>query len=256
MKSDLDRLQGTWHIASLHMDGQHMPDALLGGASVLVRGDRFQSLGMGAEYEGRLTLDPVALPKAFDLKFTKGPEKGNTALGIYELAGDDDWKICFTTRPGATDRPKKFETKAGTGVALETLKRGKPEARPSKPKKSAAGPATSLEGEWKLVSGSLNGKAMDQMTVSFGKRVFRGHSTVLSFGPQVMQEATFTFDPSKSPCEIDYAHSKGMYAGKTQFGIYECDGKTLKLSSSTPGNPRPADFAPAKERNTTVFERA
>lgn len=253
-KSDSDWLQGTWNIAALEMDGEKMAAGMLAGAHIVLKGDRFQSLGMGAEYEGKLVLDEKAKPKAFDLKFTKGPEKGNTALGIYELDGDD-WKICLTTRPGTTDRPKKFATKAGTGIALEILKRGKLE-KARKPKTTAAtGPASELEGEWKLLSGALDGKPMDEISVAYGKRVFNKSLTTLSFGPQVYQQATFTLDTTKLPREIDYQHSKGMFAGKKQLGIYECDGKTLKLSASTPGTARPKDFAPQKGRNVTTFKR-
>src|ERR1700730_4436277 len=118
-KSDLDLLQGNWNVAALEMDGQKMPAAMLGAARIVIEGDRFQSLGMGAVYEGKLTLDATANPKAFDLTFTSGPESGNTSLGIYSLDGDE-WRICLTTRGG--DRPQKFATLPGTGHALETLK--------------------------------------------------------------------------------------------------------------------------------------
>jgi uncharacterized protein (TIGR03067 family) len=259
MKSDAELLQGTWTVVALEMDGQETPAAMLGDARIVLKGDRFQSLGMGAVYEGKLVLDPKASPKTFDLKFTKGPEKGNTALGIYALDGDE-WKICFTTRLGATDRPKKFATKSGTGIALEILKRGKPQKASSKSsakssKVAETGKATELEGEWTMTSGSLDGKAMDAMAVSFGVRAMRGNRTTLMFGPQTMIDATFVLDPTKSPKEIDYEHSKGMFAGKKQLGIYECDGKTLKLCASTPGTPRPKDFGAAKGRNVTAFTR-
>ncbi len=254
--TDSDLLQGTWTVAALEMDGQKSPDAMLAGAHIVLKGDRFQSLGMGAVYEGKLVLDVDASPKTFDLKFTKGPEKGNTSFGIYALDGDE-WKICMTTRVGATasDRPKKFATKAGTGVALEVLKRGKPQQAPKSSTKAAAtGPKTEIEGEWSMISGSLDGKPMDAMTVSYGVRSVRGSHTTLKFGPQTMIDATFTLDPSKSPKEIDYEHSKGIFAGK-QFGIYECDGKTLKLCASTPGTPRPKDFKAGPGRNVTTFTK-
>jgi uncharacterized protein (TIGR03067 family) len=267
-KPDSDLLQGTWSVAALEMDGQKSPDAMLAGAHIVLKGDRFQSLGMGAVYEGKLVLDPAASPKTFDLKFTKGPEKGNTSFGIYELTGEE-WKICMTTRVGATasDRPRKFATKPGTGVVLEILKRGKAQPAPkrsnakrprgtsSKGAGALTGEATELEGEWSLVSGSLDDKAMDAMTVSYGVRSFQGDHTTLKFGPQTMIDATFSLDPSKSPCEIDYAHSKGMFAGKQQLGIYECDGKTLNLCASTPGTPRPKDFKPGAGRNVTTFRK-
>ena len=91
--TDLDRLQGSWNITSLEVDGQKMPAP--GGARIVICGTRFQSLGMGAVYEGTVGVDGKKKPKTFDLTFTAGPEKGNRSLGIYELKGDN-WKLCLT----------------------------------------------------------------------------------------------------------------------------------------------------------------
>jgi uncharacterized protein (TIGR03067 family) len=257
-KTDSDLLQGTWIVTALKMDGQAMAEPMLTGAHIVLKGDRFQSLGMGAVYEGKLVLDADASPKRFDLKFIKGPEKGNTSFGIYALDGDE-WKICMTTRVGATeaDRPKKFATKAGTGIALEVLQRGTPEkaAKPAAKAKAPIGKPTEVEGEWSMVSGNLDGKPMDAMSVSFGVRSFHGKHTTLKFGPQTMIDATFSLDATKSPKQIDYQHSKGMFAGKQQLGIYECDGKTLKLCASTPGTARPKDFMAGPGRNVTTFAK-
>ena len=89
--TDLDRLQGAWSVTSLEMDGHAVPSP--GGACIVIEGSRFQSLGMGAEYEGEVELNSRKRPKQFDLVFTAGPEKGNRSPGIYELQGDD-WKLC------------------------------------------------------------------------------------------------------------------------------------------------------------------
>src|SRR4051794_20415501 len=89
-------LKGAWTLASLEVDGQQIPASAFGGASVDVTGNRFISRGMGAVYEGTLRLDPATTPAQFDMKFTKGPEKGNTAYGIYSLDGVT-WRICLTT---------------------------------------------------------------------------------------------------------------------------------------------------------------
>ena len=40
-KSELDKLQGTWNVASLEVDSRNMP---AGSAQIVIRGDRFQSL--------------------------------------------------------------------------------------------------------------------------------------------------------------------------------------------------------------------
>src|SRR3989442_16035736 len=77
--TDLDRLQGAWNITSLEVDGQSMPAPT--GACIVIEGSRFQSLGMGAVYEGKVEVDGTKKPKTFDLLFTAGPEKGNRSLG-------------------------------------------------------------------------------------------------------------------------------------------------------------------------------
>jgi uncharacterized protein (TIGR03067 family) len=55
MGDDLDGLQGTWNIVSLEMDGQKMPAA---GARIVVRGDRFTTIAMGATYRETVAVHP------------------------------------------------------------------------------------------------------------------------------------------------------------------------------------------------------
>ena len=84
MPNDLAKLQGAWTLATLHMDGRDFPAT--GG--IEIDGDRFKSIGMGAEYSGKVELDETRKPRRFDLVFTEGPEAGNRNLGIYRLIGD------------------------------------------------------------------------------------------------------------------------------------------------------------------------
>jgi uncharacterized protein (TIGR03067 family) len=118
--SDIQKLQGVWQITSLEIDGNVLSAAALSGATIAIDGDKFTSLGMGAIYEGTLTLDAKATPKAFDMHFTSGPEKGNSNAGIYEL-DRDTWRICLNTR--GQKRPEKFAAPPGTGFAVEVLHR-------------------------------------------------------------------------------------------------------------------------------------
>ena len=90
---------------------------------------------MGAAYEGRVEIDESAKPKAIDLVFTAGPEKGNRNVGIYKLAGHK-WTLCLATRGEL--RPTKFATIAASGLALQTLERGSPPVRKSQKGKPPA----------------------------------------------------------------------------------------------------------------------
>src|SRR5206468_12922198 len=68
----------------------------------------------------RFTNDTAAKPMRIDIEFDEGPEAGNSSYGIFELDGDQ-LTICLGV-VGAT-RPEKFATRAGTGHALERLRR-------------------------------------------------------------------------------------------------------------------------------------
>src|SRR5205823_4054339 len=118
-----------------------------------------------------------------------------TALGIYELEGDT-WKICLTLT--AKERPKEFAAPAGSGLALETLKRDM--ASQNEPKKDSPPAAANepdevkkerakLEGEWAMVSGEIDGQPMPDAFVKTGKRVAKGNETTVTIGGNVFMKA-------------------------------------------------------------------
>ena len=241
MNADIEKLQGVWNIVSLDLDGQTIPAR---GAKIAIDGDHFTSTGMGGTYEGTMEVDESRTPKTLNMKFTAGPEQGNTNVGIYELDGDT-WRICLATR--GTDRPKKFAAKPGTGIALEVLKRAdhasSAEDLPAFNFENVHfEPAPELAGEWKMVSGTLSGQKLDKTMLNSGRRVVEGNDMAVFFGPQAYAKAKFTVDRSKTPMSIDYYNTEGANAGKIQHGIYELDSKTLRLCLAAPGQPRPDDF--------------
>lgn len=249
MAADLDLLQGTWTVTALEMDGQETPATMLGNARIVIKRDRFISTGMGAEYEGTLKLATSTKPRQIDMKFDAGPEKGNTNLGIYKLNGDT-WKLCLATRGKV--RPSKFTSTPGSGFAVETLTRGKSKTGRAAKKSSTSGPATEIEGEWLMISGTFDGKPMDESMVKWVRRVTQGNQTTVYAGPNIMMQAEFTIDSSTSPKAIDYVSK-----GKKQYGIYEFDGDVLKIYMTSSGAPRPTRFdaAPGKGSTLTVWKR-
>jgi len=258
MRKDLDLLQGTWTVSALEMDGQPMPADVLGDARIVIDGSRFISTGMGAVYEGALALDASTTPARIDMQFDAGPEKGNTNLGIYQLDGAS-WKLCLATR--GTARPASFTSPPGSGIAVETLVRGSArKARKVKSKVESAapsGPATEFEGEWRMLSGVMNGAAMDESAVQWVKRVTRGNQTTVLAGPQTMLRVEFTFDPSASPRSIDYLNLAGANKGKRQQGIYRLEGEVLTVCVAAPGDARPLEFVsvPGDGRTLTAWKR-
>ena len=259
---DLKKLQGVWHIIALETDGQKMPPAAFQDSQIIIKDKNFTSIAMGATYGGKMEINESKKPKTFDLVFNAGPQKGTRNLGIYKLKADS-WTICLAMQ--GTERPGKFATQAGTGIALETLKRkpnAKPRATKAAPRPAASeedimaqDAATEIEGEWAMTSAVFNGQPLDPMMVKFCKRVTRGNVTTVLAGPQIMLKAQFTLDPSKNPNAIDYKNLHGGNKGKSQLGIFEHRGKELKICVSAPGNPRPTDFSskPGDGRNYTVW---
>jgi uncharacterized protein (TIGR03067 family) len=120
MNEELDKLQGSWNVVALEVEGQKVPSGSFTGAKIVINGDNFKSISMGSPYAGTLKLDAASNPKRFDLLFHEGPHKGQASLGIYELSGGT-WRMCLGF--AGKDRPRDFATTAGSGHALETLER-------------------------------------------------------------------------------------------------------------------------------------
>jgi len=247
---DLKLLQGTWSITGLEIEGEKTPDSMLADARIVIKGSRFTSTGMGTLYEGTLKLDSSTQPAQLDLKFDAGPPTGETNLGIYKLDGDT-WTLCLATRGSV--RPSRFASTPGSGFALETLTRGiRPSVAtpPISMKKRAVkdrayrkkAKATEFEGEWQMVSGVMDGKAMEESLTQWVRRRTVGNETAVVAGPQTMMRMTFTYDASKSPKTIDYVNLHGPNKGAIQLGIYEFEGNLLRVCIAAPGAARPVQF--------------
>ena len=206
------------------------------GGGIEIDGDRFQSIGMGAEYSGKVEIDDTAKPKHFDLVFTNGPEAGNRNRGIYQLKGKT-WKLCLDTT--GRSRPSEFRTVPGSGLALEVFTRGAALQDEPDPVAVPTGDDTGgeLAGEWQLVAAFQEGQALDASMVKTGRRVTTATQTTTYFGKQVYMKATYTTDATQTPKTIDLVSN-----GKTQLGIYEVAGDTMKICFSRTGLPRPTDY--------------
>jgi uncharacterized protein (TIGR03067 family) len=280
MPTDLDRIQGSWHVTALESDGAAVPRPAFDRAHLAVKGKAFTSKGMGAVYTGTIELKSSTKPKSLDLIFASGPQKGTRNLGIYTLERDR-WVICLATR--GTKRPGKFATKPETGLALETLERGAPpkqaklkaepapKTAPAKPAKGVAAraakepaakapaapstPPSPIEGEWMMISGVFDGKPLAENMVAWCKRITRGDVTTVMAGPQTMLKARFTLNASAHPGAIDYMNLDGTHKGKPQAGIYDLSYGILRICVSAPGQPRPDVFVskPGDGRSFTTW---
>jgi uncharacterized protein (TIGR03067 family) len=270
VSDDKKLLQGTWQMVTFEMNGAPLPSQAISACKMIIDGDNFTAVGMGAVYEGRFTLDTSQNPRQIDMEFTAGPEKGGRSLGIYEL--DGNWKICLSINNAP--RPSAFATAPNSNHALETFtkltvaetKESQSAFEATLPIDISANvdfdsmafePSPELQGEWSLVSGVRDGLAFDDKMIKSGKRITRGCETVVSFGGQVLMKARVKVDSAKTPHEIDYYNTEGIFAGKIQYGIYEMNNGILKVIFAVPGNPRPADFTvkPGDYRTLTVWKK-
>src|SRR5205814_6984524 len=99
-----------------------------------------------------------------------------------------------------------------------------------------------LQGEWLMVSGSADGYPMPEEMLGRSKRVCKGDELTVIVGGRPFMKAKITIDPTKKPKAIDYLMTEGFTKGKTQLGIYEDDGGTLKSCFAGPGDERPTEF--------------
>ena len=115
-----------------------------------------------------------------------------------------------------------------------------------------------LEGEWSMVSGEIDRQPLPAEYVKGARRIARGGETTVLIGGRLFMKARYTVDPGKNPRTIDYVMTGGPTRGKTQLGIYELDGDTVKFCFASPGKERPQDFT-TKEgsgRTLSVWKRA
>lgn len=123
VRDELIRFGGTWRFAELEVGGTKIPAGTLAGPRLILQGDRFLSIDPRETSTGYYKIDPTRVPKTIDVVFTSGSPKGTTVRGIYELT-DDTYKTCISLDD--QQRPQRFESKPGSKVALEVLKKEMP----------------------------------------------------------------------------------------------------------------------------------
>jgi uncharacterized protein (TIGR03067 family) len=122
-QNDLERLQGEWSCSLQIRSGQKSPEEAIETIFREIKNDEMViSLFDKPLQKMKFKLNEKTSPKEIDVEFLDGPNKGKTALGIYEVNGDE-FKIC-NSNPG-NPRPTAFESKEGTPTAYSVWKRSK-----------------------------------------------------------------------------------------------------------------------------------
>lgn len=257
----LRALEGEWRVSRLEIDGAAVSPDLTAGSRILIDGDRFRTESAHATYEGIFTVDVEAAPPHIDIEFIDGPEAGNWSYGIFQL-DRDELTLCLglvgSSRPGA------FATSAGSGHALEHLRRASA-ARPADvtggtppPPAAAAVVAREdpagfdaaltplvhrLQGEWTAVELVSDGKPLPENWLPMGSRTMTGNEVKVVFGGQTMVHAKVRIDDAARPIAIDYLNLSGKQAGAVSRGIMEWIGDDVRFLMAPAGAPRPSAFS-------------
>jgi uncharacterized protein (TIGR03067 family) len=121
-KKDLERMQGTWTMHALEVDGKPVPEEKLKDTTLTVKGDDYRTKIKDKEPPGfQLKLDPSKNPQAVDMiqKQPDGTEK--VIKGIYTFE-NDTLKICRGLNP-QQERPNQFATWPETSYFVVTWKK-------------------------------------------------------------------------------------------------------------------------------------
>lgn len=119
-RKDLKRMQGSWVMAALEVDGKLVPENKL-GTTLIIKGNKYTTRVKDKEFTTTFTLDPSKNPPAIDMVFVEGDNKDKVLKGIYKIEGDT-LKICRGLSADK-DRPTQFGTWPNTGIFMVTWKR-------------------------------------------------------------------------------------------------------------------------------------
>jgi uncharacterized protein (TIGR03067 family) len=120
-RQDQQKMQGTWKAASIESGGKQRPDKDIKNWKLTIDGNKMTARD-GDDFldASTFTLDAAKKPRAIEIVYTAGPDRGKKLTGIYEI-GKDTLKICVTLRD--KDGPTDFVSKPDTDHTLVILKK-------------------------------------------------------------------------------------------------------------------------------------
>ena len=121
-KKDLDRMQGTWVLHALEVNGKDVPAPKLDGTILIIKKDEYYTKVKDKEQFGfRLKLDPSKNPKAVDMIKSMPGGAEEVIKGIYTFDGDT-LKFCRGLT-ASQERPNQFATWPDTNYFVVTWKK-------------------------------------------------------------------------------------------------------------------------------------
>jgi uncharacterized protein (TIGR03067 family) len=107
-----------------------------------------------------------------------------------------------------------------------------------------------MQGDWMVVSTTIDGSKLPDEEAQTLFRTVNGNAYTIFRFSKTISRGTFKIDATKTPKTIDSTPAAPSKAGPV-LGIYEFDGKTLKICNGRPGMPRPTQFGPKEGSNQT-----
>lgn len=115
-----------------------------------------------------------------------------------------------------------------------------------------------IQGTWQLVYAEMDGMTAPGEQIRPARVVIKGNSNTLYFGDKpIVQDVSFTLDPTATPRTADDTINDGPDKGKQIHGIYELEGDTLASCVAKIGQERPKKFSttPGSGHSFRVFKR-
>ena len=124
-QQEVSKLAGTWTCTAATNDGKPLPEETVKSLKLTLTeaGGYKTELAGQVLFDSTFKIDPGKQPRQIDMIATEGENKGKAGLGIYRLEGDV-LTLCYTM-PGK-DRPKDFQSTAGSAAILAVWSRIKP----------------------------------------------------------------------------------------------------------------------------------
>lgn len=246
-ETEQERFQGNWNMVQGFQKGEKISEQAVKDARLMLFEDRHTVWVDGQFMAGAHKLDPSQSPKTIDVTDDRGPYKGKTCKGIYELEGDR-MRVAFAA-PGE-DRPKEFSESANIYHVWNCKHHWTAQEHSDLQK---------FQGTWRMLTGIRDGQPMDEKERQQVRLVIEGN--MASF-PEESEAGTaklvmFDIDASKQPKTIDAMSATGPDQGKACYGIYESEGNRHRVCFAMPGKDRPTEFTsePGSGRMLQTWER-
>ncbi len=121
-KKDLQRMQGTWNMHALEINGKEVGPQQIGKTQLIVKEDEYRTKVKDKLLSGfKIKLDPSKEPAHIDMIISEPGSPDKVYKGIYKFE-NDTFKMCRGSSP-EQERPSQFATWPDTNMFVVTWKK-------------------------------------------------------------------------------------------------------------------------------------